>query len=169
MNMQPPVEFHWLSPLGISVVLFTLIGLLYVLIGVLAPVFVRSGTVTSGILIVSERTDTLVFGQNPQELLRNNPNLGKSRAILMHMLAGMCAALGVCYLAVVWFGLRAGQGWALAVLAVAGVAVLPFWVIALRPYLQPSVNLTLGDVPPFMWVPALLWLPAVLLGRIGLP
>jgi len=31
-----------------------------------------------------------------------------------------------------------------------------------------GVNLTLFDVPPFMWVPAALLLPAVVLGWIGL-
>jgi len=46
--------------------------------------------------------------------------------------------------------------------------VLIFWLAALRPYFRPGVNLTFGDVPPFMWVPAALLLPAVILGWIGL-
>jgi len=67
-----------------------------------------------------------------------------------------------------WFGLRQGQGWALVALSLGGFAVLPFWWMALQPYFQKGVLLTLADLPPLMLIPGLLLVPAVVLGWIGL-
>jgi hypothetical protein len=63
--------------------------------------------------------------------------------------------------------LRAGERWALVALTLAGVAVLPFWMLIFRPYVAAGAPLALGDVPPFMWVPAALLIPAAVLGWIG--
>ncbi len=167
MNPQPTPEFEWLSPLGVSSVLFLLYGGLYVLIGVLMPLL-HNREVFGVILIISARTDTIVFGQAPQELLKTDPSLAQFRTILYFMLAGLMLLAGSFQIAITWFGLRQGQVWALAALTIGGLAVLPYWYMALRPYFQPGVNLTLGDTPPFMWVPAALLLPAVVLGWIGL-
>lgn len=167
MNTQPTFDFQWLSPLGISVVLFLLYGLVYILIGVLTPLLLNRG-IGPTILIVSPRTDSIVFGRSPAELLRDDPALFQLRTILLRIIGGLLFAAGCFHLALTWFGLRQGQPWALAALTVGGLAVLPYWYLALRPYFQPGVNLTLGDTPPFMWVPAALLLPAVVLGWIGL-
>ncbi len=167
MPNQAPVEFQWLSPLGISVALFLLYGGLYVLIGVLAPLLLNRG-IGPAILIVSSRTDSIVFGRSPSEILRDDPALFQLRTILLRMIGGLLVTAGCFHLALTWFGLRQGQTWALAALAIEGFAALPFWYLALRPYFQQGVNLTLFDVPPFMWVPAALLLPAVVLGWIGL-
>ena len=167
MNAQPTFEFQWLSPLGIAVIIFLLEGILFNLIGGLALLLLNRN-VGPSLLIVSNRTDSIVFGRSPEDLLRDDPALFKLRTILLHIMSGLLFALGCFHVAVVWFGLRQGQPWALAVLAIVGFAVLPFWWVALRPYLVREVALTLGDVPPFMWIPALLLLPAVFLGWIGL-
>jgi len=167
MNPQSAFNFQWLSPLGVSVVLFLLYGAIYLLIGVLTPIMVDS-SVSPGILIVSGRPDTAVLGDTPENLRQNNPALVKLRSIILNMLAGMLVAAGVMIVALAWFGVRQGQAWALGTLAVAGVAVLPFWYLVFRPYFAAGVSLTLGDLPPFMWVPAVLLLPAVILGWFGL-
>jgi hypothetical protein len=167
MNAQPTTAFQWFSPLGISVALFMLSGGLYVLIGVLTPLLLNRG-IGPTMLIVSTRPDTIVFGRSPSEMLRDDPALFQLRTILIIILGGLLFALGCFHFAITWFGLRQGQTWALVALAIGGLAVLPFWYIALRPYFEPGVNLTLFDVPPFMWVPAALLVPAVVLGWIGL-
>lgn len=167
MSPQPTFHFHWLTPLGISVVLFLVYGAIYLAIGALTPIFVDSD-VGSGGLIISGRTDTVVFGDTPEHIRQTNPALIQLRRITVQMLAGMLIAAGVMVVALAWFGLRQGQTWALVTLAVAGVAVLPFWYLTLRPYFAPGVSPTLGDLPPFMWVPAALLVPAVLLGWLGL-
>jgi hypothetical protein len=167
MNPQSTFNFQWLSPLGLSVALFLLYGAIYLLIGVLTPIMVDS-SVIPGILIISGRPDTVVFGDTPEHIRQTNPILVKLRSIILKMLAGMLVAAGVMVVALAWFGLRQGQAWALGTLAVAGVAVLPIWYLVLRPYFVAGVSLGLGDLPPFMWVPAALLLPAVILGWIGL-
>ena len=167
MPTQPSFDFHWFSPLGISVVLFLLYGAIYILIGGLAP-FVLNTEIDQQILIISNRTDSIVFGRAPSELRRDDPALARLRTILFTIMGGLLFVAGFFLIALTWFGLRQGQTWALAALTIGGMVVFPYWFLALRPYFQPGVNLTLADMPPFMWVPAVLLLPAVVLGWIGL-
>lgn len=49
-----------------------------------------------------------------------------------------------------------------------GLAVLPLWYLVFRPYLRADISLSIGDMPPFIWVPTVLFVPAVVLGWIGL-
>jgi len=167
VNAEPVSTFEWLSPLGISVILFLITGGLYVLIGIAWAFLGKSGLAVS-LLIVSARTDAIVFGQAPPELLRSNEALDRFRSILFAMLSGMLLFAGILEIALAWFGLRERQGWSLAALVIARFAVLPYWYRALRPYMEPQVRLRLGDVPPFIWVPAALIVPATVLGLIGL-
>jgi len=157
---------NWISPLGISVVLFLVYGAIYILTGGLTALLLNKFDAKD--LIFSNRTDSIVFGKAPTELLRDDPALFQLRTILLIIVGGLLFAAGCFHIALTWFGLRQGQMWALTTLTIGGVAILPFWILALRPYFQQSVNLTLADLPPFMWVPAALLLPAVVLGWIGL-
>ena len=147
--------------------LFLLYGVVYILIGGLTP-FLLNAEIDQQILIISNRTDSIVFGRAPSELRRVDPALARLRTILLTIVGGLLFAAGCFHLALTWFGLRQGQTWALVALTLGGVAVLPFWILALRPYFQQGVNLTLADMPPFMWLPAALLLPAVVSGWIGL-
>ena len=167
MDSQPVPAFKWISPLGISVMLFLVYGLVYIVIGALTPVMQNRG-IGSQILIISTRTDGLVFGQPPVDLLRDDPALASLRTILLNIIGGLLFAAGCFHLTITWFGLRQGQAWALIALAIGGLTVLPFYFVALRPYFQPGINLALSDMPPFMWIPAVLLLPAVALGWLGL-
>jgi hypothetical protein len=44
--------------------------------------------------------------------------------------------------------------------------VLPFWWVSLAPYRDANVPLRVGDIPPFMWVPAIMMPVASLLAWI---
>lgn len=167
MSAQSTFEFRLLSPLGASVVLFLIYGGLYILIGILTPFFQDTETGRQT-LFTSPRPDTIVFRQKPVELLTSDTALSRLRTILLRVIAGLLVTAGCFHLAITWFGLRQGQSWALVALTVGALVVLPFWFAALRPYFQPGVDLSLGDIPPFMWVPAALLLPAFILGWIGL-
>ena len=156
----------WISPLGISVVLFLVVGALYIFTGGATALLLNKFDLND--LIVSNRTDSIVFGKAPAELLRDDPALFQLRTILLFIVGGLLFVAGCFQIALTWFGLRQGQMWALATLTIGDVAILPFWILALRPYFQQNVNLTLADLPPFMWIPAALLLPAVVLGWIGL-
>jgi hypothetical protein len=155
----------WGSPLGLSTILFVLYGLVYVVIGALTPLLHDRG-VGPTMLFISPGADTTLFGAAPSELL-NDPVLSRLRSLLLIALGGMLVAAGILVLATALFALRAGERWAFVALTVAGVAVLPFWVLVFRPYVAAGAHLSLGDVPPFMWVPVALLIPGSVLGWIG--
>lgn len=157
-------DLRLLSPLGISVILFLLVGVLFLVIGVLTPFMLKA----EGGLAVTERTDSAYFGGSPNDLLAADPALGKLRDILMTWISGCFVAMGMMFLAVTWFGLREGRAWSLATLAIAVVSAVVLWAISLLPYPRAGVRFTLGDLPPFIWVPAVAVLPATILGWIGI-
>ena len=159
--------FKWLSPLGISVALFLAIGALWVVIGALTVPF-HNRSIGAETIFVSRATDASFFGGSPSELLATDPALSKLRTLLLTVIAGFLLMAGSFVLMVAWFGLSQGQTWALAALSVGAVFALLFWALALIPYFRAGITVTIGDLPPFMWIPALLILPAILLGWFGL-
>lgn len=166
MRVGADDAFKWLSPLGISVSLFLVIGVLWVLIGALTiPLHKRSG---ADIVFVSNGPDSSYFGGRPSELLSPDSPLAKLRSLLLIVIAGFLLLAGVTFVAIAWFGLRGGQAWTLYALAAAGGMAILVWTLALSAYVRAGVSLTLGDIPPFMWVPAVLIVPATVLGWLGL-
>jgi lysylphosphatidylglycerol synthetase-like protein (DUF2156 family) len=162
--VSPPTG-GWASPLGASTILFLLSGLVYLVIGALAPLLHDRG-IGPTMLFISPRADTVLFGAAPTDLL-NDPALSRLRSLLITALGGILVAAGILVIATAVFALRDGERWALVSLALAGVAVLPFWVLVFRPYVAAGAALSLADLPPFMWVPAALLIPASVLGWIG--
>ena len=164
-NMQ--FEFRWLSPLGISVVLFLLLGLFHILIGVLTPVFVRADRLTSDILLTSTRTDTALFGASPQDLVAKDRALGLLRQVALYWFAAYMVGLGILQLSLSWFGLRAGQSWALWSLTLSGLSMVPAIGMSLVPYARVGAMPGIGEMPPFIMALVLIPIAAVL-GWIGL-
>lgn len=121
-----------------------------------------------GAIFLSAGADTALYGASPRDLIAADPALVDVRWTIVMALSGALAGLGVLEMAVAWFGLRTAQQWALIALSAAGFAVLPFWWLVAEPYIAAGVALGLGDIPPFMSIPALLLLPAVIIGSIGL-
>lgn len=161
------LDFKAYHPLAIGVGLFIFIGLLWILIGLLSAALTGKN-IGPPMVFISTRTDTAFFGEDPQTLLQGNRPLFLLRNMLVDVLAGFLTLSGLLVLALAWFGLRAAQPWALGALALGLPAALIFWVKALAPYPRAGVPLALGDIPPFMWLPALLYLPAVLLSWLGM-
>ena len=167
MNTTSPLDFQWMSLLGFSTILFLLFGLMNVLVGVLTPFFVRPDRLTQNALLMSERTDTVLFGGPPSELLTQNKSLGLLRRLLVYWLAGLLLSFGLFQLALTWFGLRQGQAWALWTLTAADLAMLPYWYMILNTYAHAGVAPGIGEMPPFL--PYLGVIPiAAVLGWIGL-
>ncbi len=156
-----------MSPLALGTGLFIIYGLIYVLIGALTP-FMHDTPSGREMLFLSPRTDTTLFGARPAELLRTDLQLSQLRSLLIQVIGGLLLSAGVLILGITWFALRAGQSWALAVLSIAGLVVLPIWFIVLRPYIGAGASPGLADLPPFMWIPAAVLLPAIALSWIGL-
>lgn len=154
------------SMLTASVVMFMLIGALWVFVGVLAVPLHKKGSEAT-IAFVSGRTDTAFFGKTPSEMM-SDPAVSAFRTMMITIISGGLVGAGVLLMFVTWHGIRAGHLWALVGVSAACLLAVAFWLIALAPYPRAGVKLTLGDAPPFIWVPALLWLPATVLGYIGL-
>ena len=153
--------------LSASVGLFLASGAFWVAIGLLIPIARDRGS-GDRTLIVSPRSDTALFGDAPERLMRNDPSLGKLRAILLDVVGGLLVAAGALELVVAWFGLREREIWSLAALAGVGAGVLPFWWLVRGRYVRAGAPLALFDIPPFMWVPAALLLPGAILGAMSL-
>ena len=163
--------FIWASPLGISVLLFLAYGALYVFVGVVAG-FVVSRALEPSVgsaLFNTSASDTAAFGleREPFEILSSDPVFAGVRRLLLIVVSGLLTAAGTLVIAIAWFGLRQGQAWALIALTVAGLAVIPFWWVALLPYVRAGIPLTPLHIPPFMSVAALV-VPAAILGWLGL-
>jgi hypothetical protein len=156
-----------MSLLNVGVALFVIYGLVYVAIGALTP-FMHDTSFGREMLFTSPQADAALFGGRPSDLLRESPQLAQLRSILLQVIGGLLVSAGVLIVGVAYFALRVGASWALPLLAIAGLAVLPFWLIAFRPYATGGIALGIADLPPFMWVPAALLLPAIALSLLGL-
>ena len=159
--------FRWTSPIGISVAIFLGIGFLWLLIGTLTIVLLNR-TTGPQILFVSNSTDATYFGDSPDHLLATDTALFKLRTILIRVIAGFLVLSGLLYLFVAWYALRERHTWALVSLGAGGLLATFFWAVALLPYFRQGIHVTVGDLPPFIWIPAALIVPAIVLGWVGL-
>ncbi len=77
--------------------------------------------------------------------------------------------LGVLGISVAWFGLRKGQRWALGAMIVSELAMWPYWAMMISQYTSAGVQVALiGDVQPFVIVPAVLTVPGIAFSWVGL-
>ena len=148
-------------------IIFTVVGVFWFLIGVLAAVL-TDRDIGMPMVFISERTDTALYGGHPREVLEKIPEL----RILRHTtvkgaLSGTLVASGLLTAGLAWFGLEEPEAWVLSILTIVGLAVIPYWWISLAPYRDAGITLTLADIPPFMWVPAFMMPIASLLGWVG--
>jgi len=157
--MHVDESFSWTSPLGASVALLLVYGAIHVLFGAIY-LLVAETDIGNRTLFASPGLDQALFGALPADLLRDDRVLAQLRSILYLVIAGLLVSLGIVQLALTWFGLHRGQGWALVALAVSGLVMFPFWVLVFRPYLEAGVPLGLFNIPPWIWVPGGLLIPA---------
>lgn len=162
-----PAAFTWASPLGVSVALFLLIGAFHVVIGVLTPIATREGHEwgTGGVIYTTD-ADAIIFGK-PTSEVRANEDVMKLRQITLAMISGLLVGVGILEISLAWFGLRAGQPWALWALGAAIVGMVALWLPGHSLWAAVGFPGGLGALQPFEWVPAALLLPAVVLGAVG--
>lgn len=162
-------NFQWFSPLGISVLLFLLHGILMVIAGGGFLFFYRNlGETRKQGILMSERMDRAFFGRSAIEIYRDNPELLTIVDLLMDVRTGLWLAFGIFELTVTWYALGAGQMWALWTLFVANFGMwLGYAAVSLR-FIQRGVRLGL-DVPPVIFgIPTILIPIATVLGWVGL-
>jgi len=149
-----------------SRILFVIAGGLWLVIGLLAP-FIMDTAAGKRTLFGSPTTDKALYGAPPEELLVSNLQLATFRQVILLAIAGLLVSTGLLTGAVAWFGLREPEAWALGLLTVVGLVVLPYWWIAFAPYREAGIRLRVLDLPPFMWIPAILMPLASVLGWVG--
>lgn len=159
--------FRWTSPLGLSVILFLLIGALWIFVGVLSVPLTRKWE-TPEYLFTSASADNSFYGAPASQLAPPGSPLAKFRTMMISIISGFLVLGGLLVISMAWFALRQGQLWALVALVLAILAATAFWTFALLPYIRAGVSLRLGDIPPLIWIPAILILPAFILGWLGL-
>jgi len=158
-------EFRWATPLGASVVLFLLIGALWLFVGALSvPLHNRDART----MFATPETDTRYFGRDSRELIATDPVVSKYRTLWITVVGGFLLLGGTLVVALAWFGLRRHEAWALVALGTGILLAVGLWAVAVAPYFRAGVRLTPGNAPPFIWVPAVLLVPATALGWIGL-
>ena len=157
-------KIKWGSYLGIGTILFLLATGFDLSIGVLAPIVGLPPTLVG----LSTGTDQALYGRPTSELLKD-PVVQGLRTHHTIVVGGLLVGLGVLGVAVSWFGLRRSKPWALPVLVIAELAKWPYWAMMILQYSSAGVPVALlGDVQPFVLVPAILLAPAAGLGWIGL-
>lgn len=158
--------FRWVTPLGVSVILFIVIGALWLFVGILTvPLHKRAAP---AYLFISPATDAAFYGAPSAQLAPADSPLAKFRTMMLTILSGFFVLGGIFVVSLAWFGLKQGYPWALAALATAVIVAVAFWILAIFPYFSAGIQVGIGDMPPFIWVPAALILPAIFLGWLGL-
>jgi hypothetical protein len=124
--------------LEVSAGLFAAYGLVSCGVGVMLLFVINADRRPVGFGMFHPRPDSVVFGEFPvpDDLQRPFAIL---RAMHWHWLGGVMLSFGVLQLGVIWFGLLGRQPWALAVLTLADLAMLPHWVLVFRPYWRACV------------------------------
>ena len=140
-------SFSWTSPLGTSVALFLVYGVVHALSGGIY-LLVAETDIGRQAIFAAPGPDQVLFGALPADLLRDDRALAQLHSMAYLVIAGLLVGLGIVELSLTWFGLHRGQGWALAALVVAGLVMLPFWVLVFRPYLAAGAPLELFSIPP---------------------
>ena len=156
MNVRLVPEIRTINPLSVSVGLFLLISLCYLIFGVLTPIFDRRfgvGLVERFGFVFSPRSDEVAFGKTTIEVIREQPVAVAIYTVVYYMLAGFYMAVFILHTTLIWFGLRQGQPWALWSLIIADLTIPIYFFLAVQYFSKNVAPLTLGDLPPYILLP----------------
>jgi len=174
MTSQMPFEFRWLSPLGISAMLFLGFSVICLIFGTIGPVLVRRygpGSPSASLMdwfIFSVRADTAYFGQSPTDLIKETPAVAMLHVTLINLFGGFLISLAIAQFCLVWFGLCGGHTWALWALTVSDLAVVVhYWVLVVPPFAH-AFPLEFSDLHPYALYPIIAGPIATLLGWLSL-
>ena len=174
MTTQPAFTFRWLSPLGITAILFLGFSLICLIFGTLGPVLVRRygpGSPSASLMnwfVFSPRADAAYFGKSPTELAKEDPAIAELHVAMLNLYGGFLICLAITQICLVWFGLRNGYMWALWALAISDLAVVVhYWVIVVPPFAR-SFPLGMSDLHPYVLYPMIAVPIATILGWLNL-
>lgn len=162
-------SFRWRSWFGLAVALFLLYGALNVLGAIFVPLslYLNGAGGAGESLVVAPEADAAMLGRSLSEVDRTDPRLG---AFLVSFMYSMCAymmAFGLVYVGVTWFALRKGQAWALWMLLIGGLAIIPYIMLISQTYARFGVPAAGHMLPQLVYL-AVIILAATALGWFGL-
>ena len=140
MPSHTAAEFSWNNPLGIGTALFLSVGAVYMIIACAGMIILhRQGVAASEArgFFLGPKADSVWFGKPPNDVVRDNPQVGRMVLLFMDIITGFMLAFGIVTAGVAWFGLRSGNAWALWVLVAANAAMLAtYWLLAMLPFMR---------------------------------
>ena len=169
MALQPAIEFQWHSSLGIATGCFLSYGLFsFVVSSILTPFLARR--MQRRILLIGPKSDTILFGRTPAELLNACPEVGLVQHTLVMLAAGGLMSFAILQLALTWYSLRNGEPWAFWTLVIGDLSSLPFLAFYLRPFIQRGAPVFPRGLaaPPIFYFPFVIIPLAAVLGWLGL-
>lgn len=163
----PTARFRWRSMLGASVGIFLAWGLLSAALAAYVPYTLHAGGVSAlGGLVLTTDADEALLARTFASIDARDPRLAAYLVAFMDTMCAQMMGFAIAYLGTVWFGLRQGHGWALAVAAISGVVPFVYYLPILGVFGRLSVPT--DAFASFLAVPAVVLGLATLLGRIGL-
>ena len=169
MNTSSTFNFRWRSWLGLTVAIFLLWGALNAFLAIFVPVSLhRNGAgAVGGTLVLGANEDTALLGRPLAAIAQDDPKLNAFLVTFMDTMCAQMMAYAIVHLAVVWFGLRRAQLWALWAVAVGDLAIVPYYAAISITY--DRVGAPLGStVTDFVLALAAIILVATALGWFGL-
>ncbi len=169
MALHSAFEFQWHSSLGIATGLFLSYGLFgLVVAAILTPFLARR--MQRRILLIGPKSDTILFGRTPSELLNACPEVGLVQHTLVMLMAGALMSFSILQLALTWYGLKNGEAWAFWALVIGDLSILPFLAFYLRPFIQRGAPVLPRGLaaPPIFYFPVVIIPIAAVLGWLGL-
>lgn len=160
------VDFRWRSLLGMSVGLFLAWGLLNAAVAIYVPYTLHTGGIAAlGGLALTADADEALLGRTLTSIEAQDPRLAAYLVAFMDTMCAQMMGFAIAYIGIVWFGLRHGHKWALAVAAVSGVVAFVYYPPIINLYARLSV--TTDSFAWFLAVPAVALALATVLGSIG--
>ena len=167
-NAGRSLQFRWMSPWGIAVILFLIYGALNVLFAIFVPLLLHTqGIGAAPGLVVSEQADGALLGRSLGEIQRTDPRLNAYLVTFMDTMCMMMMPFGILQLAIAWFAMRGVSTWAFWALVLANISYLPYFAAIVSTFSGFGVRLGLDDLFFFAIFPIPL-LIAIVLGWVGL-
>jgi hypothetical protein len=167
MNAQRTFPFRWRSLHALSVALFLFYGVLNFILPIYVPTTLHAGGPwAGGGLVLTTGADQALLGAFAETTQRD----ARVSAFLVAFMDTMCAQMmmfAILQIAIVWFGLRRGQAWALWAAALADLAIMPYYLAITQTYARFGVAGT-AQFMNGMWILAVFVLAATALGWFGL-
>jgi hypothetical protein len=163
--------FSWTSALGISSITFTIIAVIYLLIGTAGLVITMkygSGNFSGGHFLGST-VDQMIFGKPIREVNTEYPHFEKYISMLMIVFCSFMIMTGILQFAIAHYSLPTGAAWALWASVIANIVMLAiYWFVIIIPIINAYGVSYFSMWHPYAFIPTVLLPMGIISGLIGL-